>query len=68
MAVETYNMGTGRRLTPAESKAKTKDWPKDNGKTLQQMNADAQRAASRYDNFPPGMSDIDEINYNEPPF
>jgi hypothetical protein len=56
------NAGTGRKLTEAESAFKTKDWPKDNGKTMAESNAEAQLAGMKYSNLPPGITQEDIDN------
>lgn len=59
---DPLNAGTGRRLTPEESAEKTKDWPKADGRTMAEINADAQRAGMRYSNLPPGITQEDIDN------
>lgn len=60
---DPLNAGTGRRLTPEESAEKTKNWPKDDGRTMAQRNADAQRAGYGHSNLPPGVTQEDLDNW-----
>lgn len=59
---EELNAGTGRHLTPEESAEKTKDWPKDDGKTMEEVNAEAQKAGMNESNLPPGVTQEDLDN------
>lgn len=59
---DPLNAGTGRRLTPEESAEKTKDWPKDDGRTMEERNRDAQNAGMRHSNLPPGITQEDIDN------
>lgn len=59
---DILNRGTGRRLTPEESAEKTKDWPRADGRTMEQINRDAQNAGMRFSNLPPGITQDDIDN------